>query len=176
MTENKPGELGKDEEAAFGTDNTEEAKTEEAVEEKEDKTDEEPEAGSLSDDPAERLNQIADLMAEQHGEEAPDANQLGLWKKQHKDIFILPVSDKTYVYRYLKRIEWTKMQTDERFENMNQLDIEEHIFDLCVLWPSFEPVEKLERAAGLVTTISEQIRLNSMFLNPEALAQMTIKL
>jgi len=181
MTKNATGQIGQDPQAAFGKEGPKpkpEPKPQEATQEEAVEAEEEAEAEavfSLSDDPETRLNQVADLLKEQY-EDAPTAAQLMQWKANHGDVFILPVAEKTYIYRYLKRLEWVKMQTEEQFGNMNPLETEEYVFDKCLLWPTINPLKKATLPAGLISTLSDQIRLNSMFLNPEALAQMTIKL
>lgn len=159
--------MGLDPQAAFeNKEKAEELKQEEETEE---------EQFMLSEDPVERLGQVAKLLSDQHPD-APSKEELIKWKQNHGDIFILPVGEDTYIYRYLKRIEWIKMQTEEQFASMNTLQVEEYVFDKCILWPNIPPLKKASLPAGLISTLSEQIRLNSMFLNPEALAQRTIKL
>lgn len=178
MNANAPGQMGQDPQAAFGKDEPKVQETSQQEQPQEAQQAEEPqeeEQFTLSDDPAERLKQVAELLKEQHPD-APSGQQLAQWKQQHGEVFILPVGEKTYIYRYLKRIEWTKMQTDEQFAGMNPIQTEEYVFDRCVLWPTVAPLEKATLPAGLISTLTDQIRLNSMFLNPEALAQMTIKL
>lgn len=143
---------------------------------KEDDEQEEKSNGvQLSEEPLERANQLSELLARDH-DNAPTANQLMQWKQLHKGIFLLPMGDDTYIYRYLKRIEWNKIQTDEKFQKMTKDEVEEYIFDKCVLWPSIGVLEKPSLPSGLIPTINEQIRINSLFLNSDLLAQMTIKL
>lgn len=168
MSTNTPGQIGLDPKAAFGKEEQEEQEEQKVEETKEEQL-------ILSEDPIQRLQQVAELLKEQH-HDAPSKEKLAEWKQNHGDIFILPVGEKTYIYRYLKRIEWIKMQTEEQFASMNTLQTEEYVFDKCILWPQIPALQKASLPAGLISTLSEQIRINSMFLNPEALAQMTIKL
>lgn len=172
-----PGKQGQDPKAAFGK--TEENNQQEQMVEAEIASTEEVEETEkeffLSDDPAERLAQVADFLAERY-EDAPTAVQLTQWKAQHNDIFVITIAEKTYIYRYLKRLEWMRMQTEEQFIKMSPMETEEYVFDKCLLYPHISPLDKPKLPAGLISTLSDQIRLNSMFLNPEALAQMTIKL
>jgi hypothetical protein len=136
----------------------------------------EPDEGlELSDDPAERLKQVSAALKEINPQ-APTPEQLANWKNMHGDIFVLYLFDQAFVYRYLKRAEWIKMNLDESFQNMRQDQIEEYIFDRCVLWPSFSVIEKAKLPAGTIPSISEQIRMNSMFVDPNRLSQLTVKL
>lgn len=129
----------------------------------------------LSDNPAERLKQVSAALKE-IDPNAPVPEQLAQWKQVHGDIFILYMFDKAFVYRYLKRAEWIKMNLDESFQNMRQDQIEDYIFDRCVLWPTFGVAEKARLPAGTVPSLSEQIRMNSMFVDPARLSQFTVKL
>lgn len=140
--------------------------------------DEEEEEGAgleLSNDPAERLKQVSAALKELDAN-APTPEKLAQWKQVHGDIFILYMFDKAFVYRYLKRAEWVKMNLDESFQNMRQDQIEDYIFDRCVLWPTFGVAEKAKLPAGTVPSLSEQIRINSMFVDPARLSQFTVKL
>ena len=130
---------------------------------------------SFSEDPAVRLKQVSDALKEL-SPTAPSPEQLANWKQMHGDVFVLYMFDKAYVYRYLKRAEWIKMNLDESFQNMRQDQIEEYIFDRCVLWPTFSVIEKAKLPAGTVPSLSEQIRINSMFVDPNRLSQLTVKL
>jgi hypothetical protein len=134
-----------------------------------------PSTLELSDDPVERAGQMAQAMKEVDPN-APPAEMLLKWKQKHGEIFVLPYDDKTYVYRGLKRQEWAQMNMDESFQNMNPLQTEEHIVQKCLLYPKINPMGMGASLAGLFTSLSEQIRIHSMFLNPEALAMRTIKL
>ena len=129
----------------------------------------------LSEDPVERLNQVSKALAELDPS-APSPDQLGDWKQTHGDVFILYLYDKAFVYRYLKRAEWIKMNLDESFQNMRQDQIEDYIFDRCILWPTFSVIEKNKLPAGTIPALSEQIRINSMFVDPNRLSQLTVKL
>lgn len=129
----------------------------------------------LSNDPQERARQLAEAMKE-IDPHAPPADMLLQWKQKHGDIFVLPYDDKTYVYRALKRQEWAQMNMDEAFQKLTPLQTEEYIVDKCILYPKPNPLAKGVLPAGLYTSLSEQIRIHSMFLNPEALVMRTIKL
>jgi len=139
------------------------------------KTEEEP-VEELSEDPAERLRQVGEMIQEQYGESAPGPSALMQWKQAHNDIFVFPIGERTFVYRYLKRAEWNKIQSDESLQRLSETQIDDYLFDRCVLWPQISPQEKASLPAGLIPAIVEQIRINSMFVPPERMAQFTIKL
>jgi len=130
----------------------------------------------LSDDPAERLKQVGKMIQEEYGGNAPGPEQLFQWKQQSGDIFVLPLGERTFVYRYLKRAEWNKIQADESMQRMTELQLDDYLFDRCVLWPRLSVQEKAFLPAGLIGAVCEQIRINSVFVPPERLAQFTIKL
>lgn len=138
-------------------------------------TDEEP-VEELSDDPTERLTQVGKMIQEQYGESAPGPRELMQWKQAHNDIFVFPVGERTFIYRYLKRAEWNKIQADESLQQLSDVQIDDYLFDRCVLWPQISPQEKASLPAGLISAVVEQIRINSMFIPPERMAQFTIKL
>lgn len=129
----------------------------------------------LSEDPAVRLGQMA-IKLKEISPNAPTAEMLARWKAMHGELFVLYLFDRAYIYRYLKRVEWTKMNQDESFSQMTQDQVEEYIVDRCLLWPSYTTVEKASLPAGTIPSLSEQIRLNSMFLDAARLSQFTVKL
>ena len=145
------------------------------VEEEEELSEEEGGVFKLSDDPVKRLEQTSTALKE-IDPSAPLPEQHGQWKQMHGDLFVLYLFDRAFVYRYLKRAEWIKMNLDESFQKMTQDQIEEYIFDRCTLWPASTVIEKNKFPAGLIQSLSEQIRINSMFIDPNSLSRLTVKL
>lgn len=170
---NAPGDPGVDEKAAFSDADDRPREEVENLSAKPEQ--EEEEEATLPEDPVERLKFVAKLMAAQYPD-APTANHLATWKQQHGEVFVTPIDERSFVYRYLKRQEWAQMLADEGFQSMNNFQEEEYIFEKCVLWPKHSPQQKAIQPAGDVSTIAKTIRLSSGFLNPEALLQFTIKL
>jgi hypothetical protein len=169
---NAPGQPGVNENAAFtDTGDKPQVAEVESVPVEENKEEE----FELPEDPVLKLQKVAELLALQHTN-APSAEQLTEWKQKHGDIFVTPLDDRNYVYRYIKRQEWAQLLSDEGFQKMNELQTEEFIYDRCVLWPKLIPQQKAIEPAGTFTTIAQTIRLASGFVNPEALIQFTIKL
>ena len=173
---NALGKPGVDENAAFSDVDEDPEKT--AVENlsvESEEQDKEEEDFELPKDPVLRLQKVAKLLAAQY-QDAPNVNALAAWKQVHGEIFVTPIDDRTFVHRYLKRQEWSQMLVNEDFQKMNDLQTEEYIFDKCILWPGYTSQQKAALPAGIISTMSQAIRLSSGFLNAEALIQFTIKL
>jgi hypothetical protein len=134
---------------------------------------EEPEEMPLS--PEEKLRQIAAAMRETTPN-SPSFETLTKWKGMHGDIYLLNIEDKIYIFRYIKRQEWLQLRAQESWNKMSQDQQEDHVFDRCLLFPKLDPVAKAGLPAGIVGLIAEQIRFQSMFLDPVQVANITIKL
>ena len=145
------------------------------VEDQEEVEEEEYNISNLPKDPVKALEIVAEWLNENY-DGAPSFEQLMKWKQMHKNIFFMPAGDKVIVYRYLKRQEWMQIQTDERLQNMSQVESDEFIFDKCVLWPNYSLIDKAGNEAGLIPITVEQIQLHSLFLDAGTLARVTIKL
>jgi hypothetical protein len=142
--------------------------------------DQEEEKETLPLDPIEALKFMVGKLVLSYPD-IPEFETLFKWKQMHKNLFFLPLGDKMIIYRYMKRQEWIQMQIKMSQENsdlqkLTKVQLEEYIFDKCVLWPQFSLIEKANLEAGFISTVHDQIQLHSMFLDPNALAQITIKL
>jgi len=129
----------------------------------------------LSDDPEVRANQIAALLKKIHPN-PPNAEMLKSWKQLHGDIFLLNVEGHVFLYRYLKRQEWVQLNSDPATDKLSEHQAEEKLFDRCTLWPQFDQVSKAGMPAGAIPMIVAQVKLQSFFLDPAYVAQLTIKL
>lgn len=129
----------------------------------------------IPDDPEERLKWTARMLKEINPK-APDYNALKNWKQMHGSVFILNIQDKIYIYRYIKRQEWAQLQANDSFQNMTPIQQEDNIVERCVLWPQLGPIEKASMPAGATSMLAEQIRIQSMFLDPVQVANITLKL
>jgi hypothetical protein len=125
--------------------------------------------------PEEKLRQIATAMKEMLPN-APSFETLTKWKSMHGDIYLLNIEEKIYIFRYIKRQEWLQLRAQESWNKMSQDQQEDHVFDRCLLFPRLDPVAKAGLPAGIVGLIAEQIRFQSMFLDPVQVANTTIKL
>jgi hypothetical protein len=139
----------------------------------ENNVDPEEEGPEVPENPEERLNWVAGELAKMKPG-APNAQVLREWKRIHGNVFILPIDEYVFIYRYLKRQEWTQLQVNEEFTNLRQDQQEDYIVRKCLLWPQFSNSAGLP--AGAVTMLAEQIRIQSMFLDPVQVANLTVKL
>lgn len=112
---------------------------------------------------------------------APSAGQIEEWKKEFGEVFCSGFSEtELYVWRTLSRPEWVSLQKRLRIapkedeEQFTELDMEEEVVNKCMLWSSNE--KSLVSKGGTVSTISEQVMLNSNFVAPAVASALVIKL
>ena len=129
----------------------------------------------IPEDPVAKLEWVAEQL-KKIKPNAPDANVLKEWKRIHGNIFILQVDDYVFIYRYLKRQEWKQLQANDQFHTMRVDEQEEMITEKCTLWPKFNVHTRGALPAGAASMLAEQIRIQSMFLDPAQVANITIKL
>ena len=129
----------------------------------------------LSDDPKEKMAQVSKILKEIRSD-APSGETLMQWKDMCGDIYVITLDEKIFVYRYLKRQEWVQIQANPAWAEMRDDQQEDSIFSKCVLWPEMDTVQKASLPAGAMSMVVQQIRMQSMFLDPMYVAQMTIKL
>ena len=127
------------------------------------------------EDPEERLEWTIKQM-EASFPNHPSKEQIRTWKSAHGDIFVCNFGERLFVYRYLKRIEWTQMQKTTRMDEMTQDQLEHIFIQKCLLFPAVTETFLYNMPAGLITMLFQQIQMNSGFMNPEYLTQFTIKL
>lgn len=88
------------------------------------------------------------------------------WKKQHGKIFKSIVGSESFVWRKLKRKEYTEiMSIDEADESSQEDRIYKRQMDIAkaiTIWP-LNIAELLEDSAGLATTLSDEAILKSGF-------------
>lgn len=133
------------------------------------------EGPTIPEDPEERLVWVAEQLATLKPD-APSADMLREWKRIHGNVFVLQIDEHVFIYRYLKRQEWAQIQANESFHTLRSDQQEDHIAVRCTLWPKFNPHTKGGLPAGAVSMLAEQIRIQSMFLDPMQVANITIKL
>ena len=102
---------------------------------------------------------------------APDKEQLESWKQLHGEIFCSGFSEtELCIWRPLSRVEYVSLQKQLRAppsqgkEPLNEFDYEEMVVRTCLLWRS---VKELNLKGGSVSTLSEQVLLNSNFMPPQ---------
>ena len=130
---------------------------------------------SPPEDPAERFEWTVQKM-NQTFPNSPSKQQMLQWKQMHKDLFVCNFNQNVFVYRFLKRIEWSQAQATVRFDQMNKLQTEEWFFDKCLLFPASTVEFKANLPAGLISMLAEQIQMQSGFMNPEYLSDFTVKI
>lgn len=141
--------------------------TKEQVSEKEEK---------LSDDPQVRLQQVQKKLSE-ISDSPPALQELMGWKQIHGDLFLLQLDEaKVFLYRYIKNQEWIQMLTEGNMDKMRSDQLDDSIFTRCVLWPQVAPEIRAGLPAGLISTVVEQIRIHSCFLDPAYVTQFTLKI
>ena len=136
---------------------------------------EEEKQDMLPEDPEEKLKFVAEHLAAINPQ-APNATVLREWKRIHGNVFVLQIDDHVFIYRYLKRQEWAQIQANEQFHSLRPDQQEDWITEKCTLWPKFNPHTKGALPAGASSMLAEQIRIQSMFLDPMQVANITIKL
>lgn len=126
-------------------------------------------------DPDKKLEWVAEQL-QKINPNAPNANVLKQWKQLHGNVFVLQIDDYVFIYRYLKRQEWKQLQANEAFHNRRIDEQEDYITNKCLLWPRLNPHTEGALPAGASSMLAEQIRIQSMFLDPMQVANITIKL
>ena len=133
------------------------------------------EQSDIPADPEEKLQWVANELAKIN-KNAPGVEVLRKWKAMHGNIFILNIDDYIFIYRYLKRQEWSQLQANEAFISQRPDQQEDYVAERCTLWPQFDVTTKGALPAGAAAMLAEQIRIQSMFLDPVQVANITIKL
>jgi hypothetical protein len=132
-------------------------------------------AMELSTDPDKRAEQVVEILRQIHPN-PPSAEMLKQWKQIHGEIYITNIESYVFIYRYLKRQEHIQILANPRINEMQDHQVEEMLFDRCVVWPTMDPIRKAGLPAGAMNAIVAQIKMHSMFLDPAYVAQMTLKL
>lgn len=109
---------------------------------------------------------------------SPSKDKLEGWKQEHGEIFCSGFSEtELFIWRPLSRREYVGLQKELRApgaQQMTELEYEEAVVAKCVMWSSAP--NALERKGGSVSTLSEQIMLNSNFVPPAVASAYVIKL
>lgn len=133
------------------------------------------EENTLSEDPDKRAEQIAKALAEKYPN-APTADQIKEWRRLHGGAYLTQIEDRVFIYRYLKRQEYIQINANPRSAELSEDAVDEDIFNRCLLWPRYNNIQALGMPAGGIPMIVQQIRLRSLFLDPNYVAQITIKI
>jgi hypothetical protein len=126
-------------------------------------------------DPAEKMKWVSEKLREVNPN-SPGPSELMNWKQMHGNVFVLQLAEDVYIYRYIKRQEWSQMMANPAVQKMRTEQIEDMIVEKCLLFPKLSPERKAFLPAGAVGMLAEQIRLQSQFLDPMQVANITVKL
>lgn len=120
---------------------------------------------------------FAQLEARFPGKPIPSIEKMKQWKQMYGDIFVLPFDGKLFfIYRYLNQQEWTQINADPTWANLTPVQQDRKMVEKCLLFPQYAPEEKGLLPANCFGLLSQQIQLQSMFLPPAAVAEMTMKI
>lgn len=127
--------------------------------------------------PEETMQMLAEELAARFDTGAPSVNIIKQWKSLHGNIFVLDLGGEDFfLYRYLKRQEYNQILANPQWNSMRKDQQDDIISDKCLLWPRVAPEQAGMIPAGRNEMIAEQVRLQSMFLNPAQIANVTIKI
>jgi hypothetical protein len=124
----------------------------------------------------EKFTIVVDEVKSRYGENAISLDILKQWKNRYGKIFILDMSDYIFIYRYLSRQEWRQLMADPTWEKLDELKREERIVGKCLLFPQFTIEQKAMLPAGAYSMLSEQVKIQSMFLNATQVASITMQI
>lgn len=128
-------------------------------------------------EPEEQMPDLAGFLSAFEG--SPTQDQIEAWKSDHGEIFCSGFTEtELYIWRPLTRREYVAMQVElaQSEEPVTAFTVEEKVVGQCVLWGSGPGLDSLERKAGSLSTLHEQIMQNSNFMNPAMASALVIKL
>jgi len=128
----------------------------------------------------EQVPNIAGFLAAVPG--SPSEEHIEQWKTKYGDVFCSAFSDtEVFIWRPLARAEFLEVQ--EKANQVRQAggqvsdgEAELEVVKVCILWASEPGWGSLEKKAGSVSTLNEQVMLASNFLPTQMAASMVIKL
>lgn len=125
----------------------------------------------------EKEKTLAEVLAE--FENSPDETQIEEWKQQHGEVLCSALSEtELFVFRPITRGEFVNLQMhiSEAKEPISNFEVEQTVVEQCVLWASPQGLDSLDKKAGSLSTLHEQILQCSNFVNPAYVGQFVIKL
>lgn len=104
-------------------------------------------------------------------EGGPTFGDINAWKDQHGDVFVTSITDEKHlVWRTLTRFEYRRLIkaieqaiTAGTSQAQANLDNEESIAELCILFPPYSRQTSIGEMAGIASTISQQVMDASAF-------------
>ena len=110
---------------------------------------------------------------------APDSDQLESWKQQYGEVNVSAFSaTELFVFRPLGRAEFVNLQAHiaQSGQQVTQLEVEEKICDVCVLWASPPALTSLQVKAGTLSTLHEQVMQASNFIDARYAGSFVVRL
>lgn len=100
------------------------------------------------------------------------------WKQMHGDIHMLPIADRIFLFRYIKRQEYIQMMAADNWDKMREIDRDEIITDRCLLYPQLkdDQMKKAALPANTLGMIAAQIKLQSLFLDEMYVSSLVMKI
>ena len=123
----------------------------------------------------EKLQKLSNFVKDITGHEIP-VNLLKSWKSIHGSIHMLHLGERVFLFRYLKRQEMLQMKANPQYEEMTEDKRDEEIYHKCLLYPKLDTISESGDAAGVMSLIANQVKLNSLFLDEMYVAQMVVKI
>lgn len=101
---------------------------------------------------------------------APSVDEIEMWKSRFNDVFASAFSEEEFfVFRPLNRKEYRELQASAK----DEADFEEAVINCALLWSS---VNDLNKKAGTIPSLLEQIMQNSNFMPPHVASTLVVKL
>jgi hypothetical protein len=120
---------------------------------------------------------VADALSAFPG--SPSRDQIEAWKQQFGEVFCSGFAEtELYMWRPVGRAEFVNLQAQlsQAEKPMTNLDAEEMVVEMCMLWCSEPGKKALTQKAGSLTALHEQIMSNSNFMDPRLATALVIKL
>lgn len=104
----------------------------------------------------------------------PNFAQINAWKDEYGEIYVTEVSPGNYViWRTLTRFEYRRLvrsveqavSTGQVTQGQANLDNEEAIAELVIVWPGYNRQESVKTLAGIASTIAQQAMEASGFVS-----------
>lgn len=107
--------------------------------------------------------------------QAPNVASLKNWKEMHGSIYVTDLGDEVFIYRYLKHQEYKQLLTTDWVKAEPMLK-QYKIVKRCLLWPILSPEKEAGLPGGAIEMLFDQINHQSMFLDPNFVANNTMKI
>lgn len=115
---------------------------------------------------------------------APSEALVKRWKQEFGEdgVHVTVFSEKEiYIYKHLTRSQWQKVQEmitklQSAKNDVSEDDLKEKVVSHCILWPTLSLEWKYNSRAGVLNALYEGIMLQSYFLTPAQVMQISIEL